>query len=129
MNRVTATEHNGVVTIHIPVAAYGDAGRHWRDVLGGTRRRLYGRIHLQRYGAAWRRYIHTYSLRGVYSGDPADLDECPGAIFIWTGLQEPSVRAVFAHHNRALGSDMGTALRRFAQGSESDLWQVEFRFC
>lgn len=49
-------------------------------------------------------------------------------MFIWTGIQEPSVRAVFAHHNRALGSDMGMALRPFAQMSDNDLWEVKFEF-
>jgi hypothetical protein len=55
-------------------------------------------------------------------------DECPGAMFIWTTLKDPSVEAVDALHNQALGRDLGRALQPYEQRSPLDLWEVTFRF-
>lgn len=119
----------GVVEVTIPVAAYGQAGAHWRRVLGGPNHRGYGRIYIQRFGANQRRYLSCYELRDYYRGEKgANLDECPGAMFVWSGMKEASVEAIDAIDNQALGRDLGAALRKYPQKDERDLWEVIFRF-
>jgi hypothetical protein len=119
----------GVVEVTIATRDYGQAGEHWRRVLGGRNHGGYGQIYSQRFGANQRRYWSCYELRGVYRGNPgANLDECPGAMFVWTGDKEADVEALDAIDNQTLGRDMGHALRRFEQRDERDLWEVVFRF-
>jgi hypothetical protein len=129
MSKVTAVEReDGVIIVRIPVAAYGDAGLHWRTVLGGSGRARFGSIYLQRFDATERREASTYYLKGIWEGTGLDRDECPGAMFIFTGCVGYDVREVSAHMNRKLGSDMRHALSRFEQPSPSVLRPVEFEF-
>lgn len=119
----------GVVEITIGVADYGQAGMHWRQVLAWPNHGGYGRIYIQRFGANQRRYFQCYELRDYYRGEKgANLDECPGAMFIWTGLKEAHVEALDAIDNQKLGRELGNALRQYPQSSELDLWEVVFRF-
>lgn len=50
--------------------------------------------------------------REVRPGVVANLDECPGAIFGWSGKKEAHVEALDAIDNQALGRDIGAALRK-----------------
>ena len=119
----------GVVQVTIRAARYGQAGAHWRRVLSGANHGGYGQIYIQRFGANQRRYWSCYELRGYYRGNPgANLDECPGAMFIWTTARPADVEAIDAIDNQALGRDLGAALRKYEQKDERDLWEVVFRF-
>lgn len=119
----------GVIEVTILTATYGQAGMHWRRILGGPDHRGYGQIYIQRYGANQRRYQSCYELRDYYRGEKgANLDECPGAMFVWSGMKEAHVEALDAIDNQTLGRDLGAALRKYAQHSEKDLWEVVFKF-
>ena len=121
--------HPGVVEVTVVTAAYGQAGAHWRRVLRGPRHNGYGQIYIQRQGANQRRYQSCYELRDYYKGEKsANLDECPGAMFIWSGLRSAHVEALDAIDNQKLGRELGHALRRYEQKSPHDLWEVVFRF-
>ena len=119
----------GVVTVTIRVSPYGQAGEHWRDILSGPNHGGYGKIYIQRFGANTRRYHSCYELRDYYRGVVgANLDECPGAMFIWSTYKPVDVEPIDAIDNQKLGRDLGNALRRFSQTDERDLWEVRFRF-
>lgn len=120
----------GIVEIAIRVADYGQAGEHWKNVLGGSNHKGYGKIYIQRYGANQRRYLSCYELRDYYRGQKgANLDECPGAMFIWDGPKDKAdVEAIDAIDNQTLGRDLGNALRRYEQKDDKDWWQVVFKF-
>jgi len=119
----------GVITVTIRVSSYGQAGEHWRDVLSGPNHGGYGKVYIQRFGANKRRYLSCYELRDYYRGvSGANLDECPGAMFIWTTHKPADVEPIDAIDNQKLGRDLGNALRRFSQTDERDLWEVRFRF-
>lgn len=119
----------GVVEVTIAAASYGQAGTHWRRVLSGPNHGGYGQIYIQRFGANQRRYWSCYELRDYYRGSKgANLDECPGAMFIWTGKKEAHVEPIDAIDNQALGRDVGAALRKYPQRDDKDLWEVVFRF-
>ncbi len=120
----------GVLQMTIRTAAYGQAGIHWRRVLSGASHGGYGKIYIQRFGANQRRYMSCYELRDYYRGEKgANLDECPGAMFIWTAGKAAHVEALDAIDNQNLGRAMGLALRPYKQRDEKDLWEVRFRFC
>ena len=128
-NILTRETKPGVVEVTIPVRDYGQAGQHWCEVLGGPNHGGYGRIYVQRYGANRRRYESCYELRDYWRGNKgANLDECPGAMFIWTGFKAAHVEAIDAIDNQKLGRDLGAQLRQYAQKDEKDLWEVRFRF-
>jgi hypothetical protein len=119
----------GVVEVTISAAAYGQAGAHWRRVLSRSNHGGYGKIYIQRFGANQRRYWSCYELRDYYRGNPgANLDECPGAMFIWTANKPAHVEALDAMDNQALGRALGAALRKYPQRNAEDLWEVVFRF-
>ena len=119
----------GVVEVTIRAAAYGQAGAHWRQVLGGANHNGYGRIYIQRHGTNQRRYLSCYELRDYYKGERgANLDECPGAMFIWSGGRVAHVEALDAIDNQKLGRELGAALRAYPQATPLDLWEVVFRF-
>ncbi len=119
----------GVVEVAIRANAYGQAGRHWRRVLSGANHNGYGQIYIQRQGANQRRYQSCYELRDYYKGElGANLDECPGAMFIWSGPKWAHVEALDAMDNQKLGRELGAALRRYPQPTPEDLWEVVFRF-
>lgn len=121
--------HPGVVQVRILTRVYGQAGKHWRRVLGGPNHGGYGRIFIERTGANQRRYENCYDSRGDYRGNPAiNLDECPGAMFIWTGSKEADVEPICAVDNQKLGRELGHALRPYPQRKKIDLWEVVFRF-
>lgn len=119
----------GLVQVIIRVSDYGQAGEHWREVLEGPQHNGYGKIYIQRYGANRRRYENCYDLSSYYRGcTGANIDECPGAMFIWTSDKEADVEAIDAVDNQKLGRELGNALRRFYQRDEKDLWEVHFQF-
>ncbi len=119
----------GVVEVRIVARIYGQAGEHWRRVLSGPNHGGYGRILIDRTEAKQRRYENCYDSRDDYRGNPAiNLDECPGAMFIWTGDKEADVEAICAVDNQKLGRELGNALRPYPQRTRKDLWEVVFRF-
>jgi hypothetical protein len=119
----------GVLQIRIHAASYGQAGEHWKAVLDKPRQGGYGRIYIQRFGADGRRRDACWEQRGDYRGCAgANLDECPGAMFIWTEAKKADVEAIDAIDNQTLGRHLRLALKPFSQASAADLWEVEFRF-
>lgn len=119
----------GVIQVTITTHRYGQAGAHWKKTLGGPNHNGYGRIYIQRFDSARRRRQHCADLYSHYKGQKgANIDECPGAMFIWTSEKEVSVEAIDAIDNQALGRDLGNALRKYPQNDERDLWQVVFKF-
>ncbi len=70
----------GVIEIAIHTSMYGQAGTHWRKVLGGPNHNGYGRIFIQRYGANERRYWHCYGPGDWYKGERER---------IWMSVQGP----------------------------------------
>lgn len=127
---ITTSEKNGVVTVTIVTAAYGDVGQHWKCVLDKPNNGGYGKIYIQREGAAKRRYEACANMRGLHAGNPgANLDECPGAMFIWSNQEkEADVEALDAEANQRFGRDLGYALKKYPQATAADLWEVRFRF-
>jgi hypothetical protein len=127
---ITVTEIlPGVLQVLIFTSAYGQAGEHWRSALDGPNHNGYGKIYIQRYGANRRRYENCYDLAGYYKGClGANIDECPGAMFIWSTMKDADIDAIDAIDNQALGRDLGNVLRPYRQRSEKDLWEVQFRF-
>lgn len=110
----------GVVNVTIRASAYGQAGEHWRKVLTGPNHGGYGKIFIQRFGANLRRYLSCYELRDYYRGaQGANLDECPGAMFIWTSHKPADVEAIDAIDNQKLGRELGNALRARRQMNET----------
>lgn len=129
MRRVRAILEDEVLVIGIPVASYGEAGKHWKEKLSGRSLARFGTIYLERSGADDRRSIHTWSMRGMYKGTGLDQDEAPGAMFIWTGIEPASVRHVPRSENRSLGSDMGRAVRELLRDDPPEnLREVRFVF-
>ncbi|MGE3109491.1 MAG: hypothetical protein AB7G11_10515 [Phycisphaerales bacterium] len=130
MSGISCTEKDGVIVVTIVTAAYGHAGQHWRDVLDKPNHGGYGKIYIQRDGASQRRRIACWELSGLHAGNPAaNLDECPGAMFIWSNQhKEPHVEPLCATANQKLGRDLGAHLRKFKQATPADLWEVKFRF-
>ena len=119
----------GVIRLTILTSAYGQAGLHWKQILDKRDHGGYGKIYIQRFGANQRRYWSCYEQRGDYKGNAgANLDECPGAMFIWTGMKVADVEALDAIDNQKLGREMGLSLRQYEQRSEKELWEVVFRF-
>jgi hypothetical protein len=48
---------------------------------------------------------------------------------IWDGPEDyPSVDALDAIDNQALGRDMGNAFRQFRQADPNELWELVFEF-
>lgn len=127
---ITTTEIKpGVIQVLIRTAAYGQAGEHWKQTLGGPNHKGYGRIFIMRFGADKRRYQNCYPLSSYFRGQKgANLDECPGAMFIWTGQKDASVEAIDAIDNQHLGRELGRALKKYPQPTEEDLWEVKFKF-
>lgn len=127
---ITALEIKpGVVQVVIRIADYGQAGEHWRDALEGPNHNGFGKIYIQRFGANKRRYENCYDLSFYYRGCAgANIDECPGAMFIWTSDKDADVEAIDAVDNQKLGRELGNALRAYPQKDEQDLWEVKFVF-
>jgi len=128
---ITAKEiRPGVVELSIVTAAYGDAGSHWKSVLDKPSHGGYGKVYIDRFDARARRRDSCWELSGLHAGNPgANLDECPGAMFIWSNSgKRADVEPLCADSNQRMGRDMGNALRKFPQKTRADLWEVVFRF-
>lgn len=120
----------GVIEVVIQTNMYGDAGQHWKDTLSGPNHGGYGKIYIQRFGIEERRKDSLWELKPYYKGEGIhiNLDEAPGAMFIYTANKAVSVEALDAVSNQKLGRELGNALRKFKQNSENELWEVIFRF-
>lgn len=119
----------GVIEVTIAVAAYGQAGRHWRDVLVGPNHGGFGRIFIDRFDTDERRRSACSTLRPYYRGEKgANLDECPGAMFVWEGDREADVEPIDAIDNQTLGRALMHALKAYKQKTREELWEVVFRF-
>jgi hypothetical protein len=113
-----------VTAVYIDPNRYGSTGHHWARALGESAvARRYGKLFIDRPNAAQRR---TEALEGSWKvgrGDPADLDECPGAMFR-PSIHVPSdVELCDAGSNRALGTDLKNALAKYRDWTE-----VQFHF-
>ncbi len=121
----------GVVLVQIFYLPYGQAGRHWKRVLGNPEvtKAKYGSIYIDRFGIKERRKWNLWEFRGDYRGVPEiNLDECPGAMFITENTNLSHVEHICAVDNQKLGRDLGNVLTSFTQGSPDEYWEVRFEF-
>lgn len=128
---VTASKPtNGKLTLTINVRTYGVTGLHWKEQLSGSNRDKWGKIYIS--GDAeltkMNRSIATGHAKGLFKGYPVDIDECPGAMFMWDGPEQQAHDvATDRSSNRALGSAIRHALRSAIDGPMA-WYQVEFEF-
>ena len=134
----------GVLAVNIRTAAYPGAADHWKAQLTGENAKKWGRIFIDpsaREGKQRRRdALHPWG--DTYKGEAgANLDECPGAMFVWETQAIAHVEPVDARSNQDLGRDMYHALRRgirdaidpskasrMPRRGEMGWWEVRFRF-
>lgn len=109
----------GKVAVYINTTRYGSTGKHWADVLGSPRAASkYGKLTIDRPGAKRRRKDALAGWETEGPGDPTDLDECPGAMFLCSTQAVAHVEACDAGTNRSLGSDLKTALTNYPDWTE-----------
>jgi hypothetical protein len=128
---VTATPPDqGRLTLIINVQSFGLTGQHWKDQLTGRNRSKWGKIYIHADKALTieNRRIATQDWRGAFRAQPVDIDECPGAMFIWERQEvEADAMPVDRWSNRALGSAIRHALDAIITGSKA-WYEVDFRF-
>ena len=108
-----------VTAVFIAAHRYGATGCHWERVLGNpTLARRYGKLFIDRPSAERRRREALENSWIVGRGDPTDIDECPGAMFRPSNHVPSDVEACDASSNRALGSDLASALRIYRDWTE-----------
>ena len=120
MNGVTATIITpGIVEVNISAAAYPMVGLHWKRQLTGRSAAKWGRIFIDP-SPTERNSRRREALRpfgNLYRGEVGNnLDECPGAMFVWETHQESHVQPCDARSNQDLGRDLYHALRRAIPG-------------
>ncbi len=134
----------GVIFCEIYTTAYFMVGEHWRNQLTGNNKRKWGRIFIDPSKTAkqLRRRDALSDLRGLHRGNAAvNLDECPGAMFIWETQADTHVEPLCAVSNQAFGRDLywalyaavRTALEKDGvwagrRASFMGWWQVRFGF-
>ena len=120
----------GVVEVTINVRAYPTVGSHWRQQLTGNNAKKWGWIAIDPdKREKWRRRREALDPFGrAYAGEVgANLDECPGAMFMWQTNEPAHVRPCDARANQDLGRDLYFALRAAIPEPMGE-WQVRFRF-
>ncbi len=137
----TKCDGDGIIHVTIVTAAYPTAGDHWRQQLTGSNLRKWGRIFIDPdpHEAKERRSMAIGPLQGLYKGQPAaNIDECPGAMFIWETDEIADPMPVDAKSNQQLGIDLYHALCREVMKQKGckykevrghlTWWEVRFAF-
>jgi hypothetical protein len=130
MNVDASIVADGVVEVRIRTAAYPMVGLHWRQQLTGSNAAKWGRIFVDpsKEERRTRRRGALHSFGDLYRGEVGNnLDECPGAMFVWETNRESHVQPCDARSNQDLGRDLHSALRRVISGPMG-WWEVRFVF-
>ncbi len=143
----------GVIKCRILWRHYPMVGLHWRDQLTGANRRKWGRIyidcdkaeqHLRRREAVSplrKRPRAKMSDQEKLEADVENIDECPGAMFIWETQEDADIMPLCAYSNQKFGRELYNALRAAVgvamekelggkppKRSHLDWWEVKFEF-
>jgi hypothetical protein len=128
--RVVADNQTGVAEVTVRCSAYPQVAKHWQTQLTGARARQWGRIWIdpsskeakeRRKDALWQAGESSRGLPGF------NLDECPGAMFIWQTQKIAHTELCCATQNQAFGRELYWALRA-ALGKQMGWWEVRFVF-
>ena len=143
---------SGRIKCRIRWQIYGDAGRHWKEQLTGRNLRKWGKIYIDANEAeqALNRKEAVGHLRDSAAIRAArtklekkqaaatNIDECPGAMFVWETRETADAMFLCAVSNQELGRDMYRALEgavrramvKPSSFSRKDMqwFQVEFEF-
>ncbi len=132
----------GVISVTILTTAYPTVGEHWRQQLTGKNLRKWGRIYIDPAPgeADERRSMALAPFGKLYKGEVgANIDECPGAMFIWETQEIAHGHPTDARSNQDLGRDLYHALcsrvkaetgpcKRSELKSRLAWWEVRFSF-
>ncbi|WP_156955227.1 hypothetical protein [Polaromonas glacialis] len=138
----TVRPEPGVINVTILVPAYPTVAEHWRQQLTGANLKKWGRIFIDPApGAAGeRRSLALAPFGSLYKGQAgANLDECPGAMFIWDSQEPAHVHPTDARSNQDFGRDLYFALlhrvlsetgpcKRMELKNRMAWWEVRFAF-
>lgn len=137
----TTCNERGRIDVTIITAAYPTVGEHWRQQLTGSNLRKWGRIFIDPDPRAVkdRRSMAIGPFRGLYKGErAANVDECPGAMFIWETHETAHPVPVDAKSNQQFGIDLYQALcsevmtqldcSRHDVHGQLAWWEVRFAF-
>lgn len=133
---------SGVIKVWVLCAAYPMVADHWREQLTGRNAEKWGRIYIDPApgASAERRSIALAPFGSLYRGEiGANIDECPGAMFIWESQQPAHPLPTDARANQDFGRDLYFALRhrtlhetgpcaRREVKHRMAWWQVRFEF-
>jgi hypothetical protein len=104
----------GVIRVTVLLPGYPMVAEHWRQQLTGTNGAKWGKIYIDPAPGAKeeRRSIALAPFGSVYRGEKGNnLDECPGAMFIWETQEPAHVEPCDAISNQEFGRDLYYALR------------------
>jgi hypothetical protein len=139
----------GVIKCRINWQRYGMVGEHWKNQLIGTNRQKWGKIYIDadereqainRRDALWPHKESTANRTRKQKREAAatNLDECPGAMFVWESREPADVEPVCAQLNQDFGRDLYFALAGAVQRAmvkptrfrrrDMQWFRVEFEF-
>ncbi len=138
----TVRPEPGLIVATVSVSAYPTVGEHWRQQLTGRNLKKWGRIFIDPApgAAGQRRSIALAPFGSLYKGQVgANIDECPGAMFIWETQEPAHAFPTDARSNQDFGRDLYFALRHRVLSEtgpcrRSELkarlawWEVRFAF-
>jgi len=112
----------GVIKCRIRWQQYGLVGQHWKEQLSGRNLRKWGKIYIDANKAeqalnrseALGPHRESSALRNAQQRLEAaatNLDECPGAMFVWETRETADVEPLCATTNQKFGRDLYQALR------------------
>jgi len=118
----------GILLCTIRTDAYFMVGAHWKQQLTGHNATQWGRIYMDpdRKAKDRRRREALADWRGIYAGHKdINLDECPGAMFIWEKPTTAHVEPLCAVSNQEFGRDMYAALHEAVKTAmiKSGTWE------
>ena len=111
----------GVILCRIRWQFYGQAGQHWKDQLSPPNLKKWGQIYIDankteqdinRRDALWpnRESPAGRTSQQKLEATATNLDECPGAMFVWETRALADVQPLCAQSNQELGRHMYNAL-------------------
>jgi hypothetical protein len=132
----------GIIEVTVLTAGYPMVGEHWKQQLTGRNAAKWGRIYIDPApGAAEeRRSMALAPFGSLYKGEKGNnIDECPGAMFIWETQEPAHPQPCDAVSNQAFGRDLYSALShrvmhetgpcpRSAVRQRMAWWEVRFVF-
>jgi hypothetical protein len=104
----------GVIRVAILSTGYPMTADHWKQQLTGKNAAKWGKIYIDPAPGATeeRRSIALAPFGSLYRGEKGNnLDECPGAMFIWETQEIAHIQPRDAVSNQEFGRDLYFALR------------------